>query len=80
MYLLGDAAWAVTQPGLLPTIMWQSFKQMVEAQFGPSHSRQTWALYQMVPRSGESTAQFVQRVENKRLAVGANYDACMQAH
>ena len=59
MYLLGDAAWAVIQPSLLPTTTWQSFKQMVEAQFGLSHSQQTYMLYQTVPHSGESMAQFV---------------------
>ena len=31
MYLLGDAAWAIILPGLLPTTTWQSFKLMVEA-------------------------------------------------
>ena len=34
----------------------------------------------MVQRPNESTAQFVRRVENERLAVGAHADACMQAH
>lgn len=80
MYILGDAAWAVIQPSLDSTTTWRSFKALVEAQFGLSRPRQMWALYQMVQRPNESTAQFVRRVENERLAVGAHADACMQAH
>ena len=62
----------------MPT-SWGNFKVAVASEFGVNETQQHAAFYASSPRSGETTVQFVLRIENERRLLSLPEDSCLLA-